>query len=265
MKLKAFPLALLLVAICTIALSCKKVEEEEEVMPTPTEVTPPSDISTDNVFVMPIRRVKAGQSINDFVTKRDAYVALLEAEDGTITDREVQPFFEFTNSGLPVDSVFVGLTSFRDFPTFQQIGNNTSGTVANDFFATFDFIAFEVLQPLDSTEVIDLSTLAPSGSNQVWEIAVRDLSQYPNFNQQDYETKRDAYLNVLGAQTASIQEIQWKSVSNPDIVVGMTIYTNAADYQTLNGDQNFINDYLATNFLQDYPINVYGAIHNVLK
>ena len=70
-----------------------------------------AQVSTDNVFVLPIRRLKAGQDIADFKAKRDAYVALLEAEAGTLTDREFQPFFEFTNSDLPVDSVFVGLTS----------------------------------------------------------------------------------------------------------------------------------------------------------
>ena len=49
-------------------------------------------VSTDNVFVLPIRKLKPGQDLEDFQTKRDAYVALLEAETGTITDREFQPF-----------------------------------------------------------------------------------------------------------------------------------------------------------------------------
>jgi len=257
MKLKKTVVgAFILAVISQVLFSCKDGDDNDST---------PSDISANNVFVMPIRKVKSGQSIDDFKTKRDAYVALLEAEDGTITDREIQPFFEFTNSGLAVDSVFVGITSFRDLATFQEIGINTSGDVANDFFAAFDFIAFEVLQPLDDTEIVDLSALASLGSNQVWEIAVRDLSQYSSFDQQDYEAKRDAYLSVLGEQTASIREIQWKSISNPDIVVGMTMYTNASDYQALNQNQDFINAYLATNFLQDYPINVYGAIHTVLK
>ncbi|MEM7162503.1 MAG: hypothetical protein AAF487_08710 [Bacteroidota bacterium] len=260
MKNRLIPFILLLFTLCTACVSCQKDEEGMTDDP-PSQ----SEITTDNVFVMPVRRVKTGQDIDDFKNKRDAYVALLEAEEGTLTDREMQPFFEFTNSGLPVDSVFLGLTSFSDFSTFQTIGDNTSGYVANDFFATFDFIAFEVLQPLDEAELVDLSELAELGSNQVWEVAIRDLSQYPNFNQQDYESKRDAYLEVLGDQTSSLREIQWKSISNPNVVVGMTIYSNAADYQSLNQSQDFINAYLATNFLQDYPINVYGAIHNVLK
>jgi len=224
-----------------------------------------AQINSDNVFVMPVRRVKAGQDIDDFQAKRDAYVALLEAETGTLTDREFAPFFEFTNSGLPVDSVFVGLTSFSDFATFQNIGNAVSGQVANDFFATFDFIAFEVLQPLDPNVTLDLADFANLGTGQVWECAIRDLSQYSNFDSTDYAQKRDDYLAVLAAQDNFVQEIQFKSISNPNVVVGMTVYKDAQSYSAVNADTNFINAYLATGFLQNYPINVYGAIHNPQK
>ena len=224
-----------------------------------------AQISTDNVFVLPIRKIKAGQDIEDFKAKRDAYVALLEAESGTLTDREFQPFFEFTNSGLPLDSVFVGLTSFTDFQTFQDIGSVTSGQVADDFFATFDFITFQVLQPLDSSEVIDLADFANLGTGQVWEVAVRDRSLYTDFDQSDYEQKRDAYLAVLAAQNNFVREVQWQSISDPNVVVGMTVYKDAQSYAAVNADTSFINEYLATEFLQNYPINVYGAIHNPLK
>lgn len=222
-------------------------------------------LNSDNVFVMPVRRLKAGQSIADFEAKRDAYVALLEAENGTLSDREFDPFFEFTNSGLPVDSVFVGLTSFSDFATFQNIGNATSGSVANDFFATFDFISFEVLQPLDPNLVVDLEDFANLGTGQVWECAIRDLSQYSNFDSVDYVQRRDVYLAVLAAQDNFVREIQWKSLSNPNVVVGMTIYKDAQSYAAVNADTSFINAYLATGFLQNYPINVYGAIHHPVK
>ncbi|MEM6346366.1 MAG: T9SS type A sorting domain-containing protein [Bacteroidota bacterium] len=224
-----------------------------------------AQVNTDNVYVLPIRRLKAGQDLDDFKVKRDAYVALLEAEAGTITDREFQPFFEFTNSGLPVDSVFVGLTSFADFTTFQTIGNATSGQVANAFFATFDFITFQVLQPLDPNETVDLADFANLGTGEVWEVAVRDLSQYTNFDQADYESKRDAYLAVLAAQNNFVREVQWRSLSDTNVVVGMTVYKDAQSYAAVNADTNFVNAYLATGFLQNYPINVYGAIHNPVK
>lgn len=224
-----------------------------------------AQVSTDNVYVLPIRKVKPAQNIEEFIEKRDAYVALLEAQEGTLTDREFQPFFEFTNSGLAVDSVFVGLTSFSDFQTFQEIGTATSGEIANNFFETFDFITFQVLQPLDPTETVDLEDFANLGTGQVWEVAVRDLSQYGDFDQADYEQKRDDYLAVLAAQNNFVREVQWQSISDPNVVVGMTVYKDAQSYAAVNADQDFIDAYLATGFLQNYPINVYGAIHNTLK
>jgi len=224
-----------------------------------------AQVSTDNVFALPIRRLKAGQDIEDFIQKRDAYVALLEAESGTLTDREFQPFFEFKKAGIPLDSIYVGLTSFTDFGGLQAVNQAVAGPVVDSFFATFDLISFQVLQPLDPTETVDLADLANLGTSQVWECAVRDLSQYSAFDQADYEQKRDDYLAVLAAQDNFVREIQWRSLSDTNVVVGMTVYKDAQSYAAVNADTNFINAYLATGFLQNYPINVYGAIHNPLK
>lgn len=222
--------------------------------------------TSDKVFVMPVRKIKAGTSIEAFTTARDAYVAKLEAEKGTLTDREIQPFFDFTYSGLPLDSVYVGLTSFENPQVFKAIGDKTGKMPeAAAFFSTFDFIAFEVLQPLDAGLDINLAELAPKGSGNVWEIAIRDISKYENFNQADYEAKRDAYLKILSEQEGFVREIQWKSISDPNVVVGMTIYQNASAVQSINSNQEFIKAYQATGFIQNYPPNKFGMISNVLK
>ena len=154
----------------------------------------------------------------------------------------------------------MGITSFVDFSTFQEIGEAVSGDVANEFFNTFDFISFQVLQPLNDGEVINLQSLAPLGSDQVWEIAVRDTSNYENFDQTDYENRRDAYLSVLADQDGFVKEIQWKSISDPNVVVGMTIYENTAAVQNINSNADFINAYTATGFLDSYPPNVFGTV-----
>lgn len=228
--------------------------------------TPTTTVATENVFVLPVRKIKPGVSIDDFKAARDAYVATLEAEAGTLTDREIQPFFDFTFSGLPLDSIFIGFTSFQNQTVFNEIGEKTGNTTeANEFFSTFDFLAFEVLQPLDPEEIVDLAELAPLGSNQVWEIAIRDIAQYDTFDQADYEAKRDAYLAILAQQNGFIREIQWQSISNPNVVVGMTIYRDSQAVQDINSDQDFIDAYTATGFLDSYPPNVFGMISTVLK
>lgn len=62
--------------------STSKSENEEN-----TEEASGKTVAAENVFVMPIRKIKAGVSIEEFKEARDAYVALLEAEEGTLTDR----------------------------------------------------------------------------------------------------------------------------------------------------------------------------------
>ena len=234
-------------------------------------------VSTENIFAMPIRKVVPGVSIDDFKAARDAYVAVLEQQPGTIADREMQPFGDFVTFNFftpDLDSIFIGFTAFQNLTVFQDIGAATGSTQeAIDFFGAdgsggvvFNFLDFLLLQPLNNSESVDLSTIAVQGSGQVWEVAVRDLSQYEGFDQADYETRRDAYLAVLAAQTPTwVQEIQWVDITNPNKVVGMTIYADQQTYLALQQNQAFIDAYTETGFLQAYPINVYGGIHNVLK
>ena len=60
--------------------------------------------------------------------------------------------------------------------------------------------------PMDEylTDDYDLSKVAQSG--QILEVAVRNLSLHPNFNQADYEAKLDAFLAVLVQQTGRVAE-----------------------------------------------------------
>lgn len=176
----------------------------------------------------------------------------------------MQPFFDFTYSKMPLDSIYIGFTSFQNQKIFKEIGDKTNGEEAKKFFSTFDFLAFEVMQPLDG-EVVNLAELAKKGSGQVWEIAMRDISKYENFDQADYEKKRDAFLEVLSKQEGFVREIQWKSVSDPNVVIGMTIYRDSQAVQDINNNQEFVDASKATKFVEDYPPNKFGMISNVLK
>lgn len=233
-------------------------------------------ISSENIFVMPIRKVVPGVSLSEFESTRDAYVSVLESIPGTLADREMQPFGDFVNFNFftpDLDSVYVGFTSFQNITALGDINTTAAATPegiaflgADGFGGTvFNFIDGLVIKPLDPSEVVDLNDIAVLGSGQVWEVAVRDLSQYSSFDQADYEAKRDAYLAVLANQTAWVREIQWVDINNPNKVVGMTIYSSQEDYLDLQQNTTFIDAANATGFIQDYPINVYGGIHTVLK
>lgn len=219
----------------------------------------------DDVFELAVRRVNDGVNIVDFTTARDAFVAELMAQEGTSNDREFQPFFDFSQS-LPLDSVYIGMTQYRDLATYQSIGQTLgSSAVAGNFFSQFTPLAFEALQALEGYRPVDLADLAPMGSGQVLEIAVRNLSAYPNFNQADYEAKRDAFIAALEQQDGFVREVQWQSLTNANVVVGMTVYASQQAAVGILSDANFTGSAAVTDFLGTYPPNTVATINTVLK
>ena len=219
----------------------------------------------DDVFELAVRKVNSGVSINDFTTARDAFVTKLMQQDGTSNDREFQPFFDFSQS-LPLDSVYIGMTQYKDLTTYTNLGTQAQNwSEALPFISKFTPLAFEALQPLDEYKPVDLSSLAPKNSGRVLEIAVRDLSLYNNFNQADYEAKRDAFLTALKQQNGFVQEVQWKSVTNPNVVVGMTVYASQSAAVGILSDANFTNSSAVMDFLGTYPPNKVATINTVLK
>lgn len=227
---------------------------------------PLSPNKTDDVFELAVRRIKTGVSISDFTTARDAFVAKLVEQEGAFNDREVQPFFDYTFSGLPLDSVYIGMTQYEDLDTYTSLGQSLSTIPeAADFFSKFDLLVFEPLQPIEGYAPVDLAEIAPLGSGNVLEIAVRDLSSYPNFNQADYEAARDAFLEKLSGHPSYVREIQWQSATNPNIVVGMTVHVSPQTVNDLANDADFNNSPEATNFIGNYPPTVLGVMNTVLK
>lgn len=248
-------MAMGLLAGASILTSCDP--DDDNPTPTPDK--------TDDVFELAVRRMNSGVSLSDFTTARDAFVAELMAQEGTSNDREVQPFFDFSQS-LPLDSVYIGMTQYEDIATYQSIGQTLGASqVAGDFFSKFTPLAFEALQPLDAYKPVDLGELAPMGSGNVLEIAVRDLSAYPNFDQADYEAKRDAFLEELAKQTGFVREVQWQSVSDANVVVGMTVYASQQAAGAILANTDFTGSAAVMNFLGTYPPNKVGTINTILK
>ncbi len=226
---------------------------------------PSQDNLNDDVFELAVRRINPGQNIEEFENARDAFVAELLAQEGTSNDREFQPFFDFSQS-LPIDSVYIGMTQYKDLATYQSIGQSLGNTqLAGNFFSKFSLLAFEALQPLDEYQPIDLGELAKMGSGNVMEIAVRDLSAYPNFNQADYEAKRDAFLAALSQQNGFVREVQWRSITNTNVAVGMTVYASQQAALAILSDTNFTGSPAVTAFLGTYPPNSIATINTVLK
>lgn len=217
---------------------------------------------TDDIVELAIRQVKTGQE-SEFLTTRSNFINLLTQESYVYNDREYQSFYHFNPAQDPNRDVFVGMTQYEDLETFQEVGNKlgTSSEAAN-FFGTFDALTFTALKPLVPGTKVDLSTVATG--NQILEIAVRDLSLYPNFDAADYEAKKDAFLAKLASQPATVKEYQWVSVLNPNIVVGMTVYQDQNSFFQLSNDPAFMGDPDVQAFFGTYPPNMGGEVNTVI-
>lgn len=250
---------LLLFALLFVAgIFISSCDKDEDVNTNP-------DLS-DDVFELAVRRINPGVSIAEFEAARDTFVAKLIAEEGTSNDREVQPFFDFLNMGIALDSIYIGMTQYESLETYNALGQSLfSIPEAQAFLSTFSPLVFEALQPIEGYEPVELSAIAPLGTGQVLEIAIRDLSSYDNFDQADYEAKRDVFLDKLSAQNGFLREIQWKSAINDGIVVGMTVYESQQAVIGINSDTTFANSPEVVNFIANYPPNVFGTLNTILK
>jgi hypothetical protein len=222
----------------------------------------PTD-KTDDVVEIAIRQVKTGQ-LAAFEQARTNFINLLKQQDGVSNDREYASFFHFNPAQDTSRRVYIGMTQYEDLATFQKVGSDIgSSAEAGAFFSTFDALVFTAMKPKVSGTEVDLSQVAQSG--QIMEVAVRDLSLYPNFNQADYEAKLNAFLAVLAQQTGRVAEYQWVSVLDPNIVVGMTVYESQQAFFNIAANPDFANHPDVVAFFATYPPNLGGEVSTVVK
>ena len=218
---------------------------------------------TDDVVEIAIRQVKPGQT-SAFTTARTNFINVLTQEPGVYNDREYKSFLHYNPTQDTSREVYVGMTQYENLAAFQAAGQKLGNSAAAAaFFGTFDALTYTVLKPIKSGTTIDLTKVASSG--QVLEIAVRDLSKYTNFNKADYEAKRDAFLAELAKQPARVAEYQWVSVLDPNIVIGMTVYSNQQAFFQLLSDPTFASNPAVGAFLGTYPPTNYGEVCTVVK
>jgi hypothetical protein len=222
------------------------------------------DDGADDVLEIAIRRLNEGQEVDEFEAARDAFVERLRAQPGVGTDREFGAFLDFVTFAEPSPPVFTGMTQYGSLDAFQDAGTALGESAeAGAFFSTFAPAAFTVLQPLDEYGPLDLATIA-ADADDVLEVAVRDLSTYAAFDATAYANARDAFLGVLTAQPGVVREYQWVSVLDPNVVVGMTVYEDAAAFQTVATDPAVAGSNEAAAFLGSYP-PIAGFAHAVVR
>ncbi|MEM9773687.1 MAG: hypothetical protein AAF902_03845, partial [Chloroflexota bacterium] len=224
------------------------LESTEEPEPEPEQV----EMSTYDgpITEIAIRQVAIPQV--DFVAAREAYIAVLQQQEGVVVDRELRAFLDFSTFGAPQPAVFIGMTEYENAEAFGNASGAAGGTEeAGAFFSSFDLEIFGALRPVNPEDRYDLAELG-IGRGQVIEVAARDLSSYENFDSADYETKRDIFLEALSQQSGFVREYQWVSILDENIAVGMTVYESVEAYVAINSS-DFVNTPEYTDFVFTYP------------
>jgi hypothetical protein len=100
--------------------------------------------------------------------------------------------------------------------------------------------------------------------NDVLEVAARDLSVYEAFDATAYTDARGAFHGVLTAQPGVAREHPWVSVLDPNVVIGMRVYEDAAAFQTAATDPAVATSDEAAVFSGAYP-PIAGFAHAVVQ
>lgn len=224
----------------------------------------PAIDTTDDVVEVAVRRLNPQQDVAAFERARDDFVDLLKQQPGVGTDREFEGFVDFSTQMPPNPPIFVGMTQYEDLAAFTAAGQALGSTPeAGAFFSTFTPAAFTPLQPLVPGTTVNLAGIA-SGANQILEVAVRDLSDYANFDPAAYAQARDDFLDLLRAQNGVVAEFQWVSAVDPNVAVGMTVYEDQAAFMRVNTDPALLNAPETAAFLRPYPPSI-GVANTVVR
>jgi hypothetical protein len=203
------------------------------------------------VTELAVRRMLSPDAGDAFTAARERFVGRLRTQPGVRIDREFAAIVDFQTFAAPEPGVFVGMTEYDDLTAFAAAGAALGASPeAQAFFAEFTPIVFTALRPL-ADEAYDLSALATK-PGQVLEIAHRDLSAYDGFDQGLYDAARTAFLDDLRAQPGVAAEYQWRSLIDPNIVVGMTVYDSMEAFQAL-ASSAFLRSATSAAFVGGYP------------
>lgn len=244
-----------LVLICAAApVACTKDDDDDT-----------ADATLDDVVEIAIREIKSPAKYVNFVNARKAFIDVLKQQDGVGTDLEFKSVSDFFDPDFsaPRNDVYIGMTQYKDEAAFTNASALSTGVEFGALSETINVKAFGGFKPLTAGTSIDLANMVTG--EQVIEIAVRNLASYTDFSQQDYEAKRDAFLELLKSQEGVVQEYQWVSISDANLVVGMTVYENLQAFFALGANTDFTGSQAYTDFVTgSYAPNVAGYLNTAI-
>ncbi len=142
----------------------------------------------NSIFEIAINQSKEGQH-QTFLNTRQAFVDVLGKEMATRNEGKWQPFFTVAPD-MDLSRVLVGMTEWNSMPGFGEAAARLlPQDEARNYFASFDPLAYALLEPLDG-QSFDMNSIKEDG--QVIEFAVRKGKTADAFGE-----KREVFFNHL--------------------------------------------------------------------
>lgn len=151
--------------------------------------TPKNQIM-QSIFEIAINQSKEAQHEN-FLSTREKFVEILGQEKATLNEGKWKPFFSVAPD-VNVDRILVGMTEWSSMEGFgEAAGRLMPQPVAVNYFASFDPLAYALLEPVDGA-TFDMESIKKEG--QVVEFAIRKGK-----NADAFGPKRNTFFNSLEA------------------------------------------------------------------
>lgn len=142
----------------------------------------------NSIYELAINQSKDGKH-EEFLQTREAFVEVLSKEKATLNEGKWQPFFTVAPD-LNLDNILIGMTEWNSMEGFgEAAGRLMPQQVARDYFASFNQLAYVLLEPIDGKS-FDMNSIKDEGL--VVEFAIRKGKTNDAFGE-----KRETFFNSL--------------------------------------------------------------------
>ena len=175
----------------------------------------------EEVIEIAVRSVKDGLK-SEFEANREEFITVWMDNEGATVDRELQSIFSLPETA---NEKFIGMTSWANQEAFQKAGENPKvQTVAPNFMATFDMIAFVTARPIEGD--FNLAALVQN-EGEILELAIRKIKDASQ--KEEFHKRRKAYVEQLNKVEGVLASYELEVVMSPsgeNLTIGMTEYAN---------------------------------------
>jgi len=156
--------------------------------PADQSIDPKKPKKMKSIYELAINQSKEGKH-EEFLKSREAFVEVLGKEKATLNEGKWLPFFTVAPD-LDLNNILIGMTHWNSLEGFgEAAGRLMPQPVASDYFASFNQLAYALLEPVDGKS-FDMNSIKRDGL--VVEFAIRKGKKADAFGQ-----KRETFFKSL--------------------------------------------------------------------